>query len=74
MMATVGSCIGWLQKLLKQLKSEVVVRMAPPYHDHPTYIEPIAEKLKERMSTSSLVITVFLNGICAKPIPLVNTV
>ena len=21
--------------------------MAPPYHDHPTYIEPIAEKLKE---------------------------
>ena len=48
-MATVGSCIGWLQKLLKQRKSEVVVRMAPPYHDHPTYIEPIAEKLKRVM-------------------------
>ncbi len=46
-MATVGSCIGWLQKMVQQRKSDVVIRMAPPYHTHPTYIEPIAEKLKE---------------------------
>ena len=45
-MATVGSCIGWLKKIVKQKKSDVIIRMAPPYYNHPTYFEPIADKIR----------------------------
>ena len=34
-------------KALKATEEEIVVRMAPPYYNHLTYINPIAEKLKD---------------------------
>ena len=46
-MATVGSCIGWLKKILKQKKYTGTVRIAPPYHNHSSYIDPIAEKITD---------------------------
>lgn len=46
-MATVGSCIGWLKKILNQKKFSGIVRMAPPYHNHDSYVEPIADRIKD---------------------------
>ncbi len=46
-MATVGSCIGWLEKTLDKTGSSAQVRVAPPYYDEPAYINPIAKKLEE---------------------------
>ena len=46
-MATVGSCIGWLKKILTQKKFSGIVRMAPPYHNHDSYVEPIADRIKD---------------------------
>ena len=41
---------GWLKKILKQKKYTGTVRMAPPYHNHSSYIDPIAERLRIPMN------------------------
>ena len=46
-MATVGSCVAGVQGELKKRKSTARLRVAPPFYNEPTYIEPIAASLAD---------------------------
>ncbi|VGO15850.1 Ferrochelatase [Pontiella desulfatans] len=43
-MATVGSCVAGVKKVLG---NRVTLRVAPPFYREPTYIQPLADALKE---------------------------
>ena len=46
-MATVGSCVAGVQGEMKKRTSTASLRVAPPFYNEPTYIEPIAASLAE---------------------------
>ena len=46
-MATVGSCTAGVKGALKKRKSNVTLRVVPPFYLEPTYIQPLAESLKD---------------------------
>ena len=46
-MATVGSCVAGVRGELKRRKSTATLRVAPPFYNEPTYIEPVAASLAE---------------------------
>ncbi|MBN2161693.1 MAG: ferrochelatase [Pontiellaceae bacterium] len=46
-MATVGSCVAGVRKELKRRSCPATLRVVPPFYSDPTYIEPIAESLKD---------------------------
>jgi len=46
-MATVVSCVEGVKGELKRRRSKATFRVVPPFYNDPTYIEPIAESLKD---------------------------
>ena len=46
-MATVGSCVAGVKGELKRRKSTARLRVAPPFYNEPTYIEPVAASLAD---------------------------
>jgi ferrochelatase len=44
-MATTGSCAAGVTAEMKRRKSTVPVRIAPPFYNEPTYIQPLADAL-----------------------------
>ncbi len=46
-MATVGSCVAGVKKELKRRRSSAALRVVPPFYLEPTYVNPIAESLKD---------------------------
>jgi ferrochelatase len=45
-MATTGSCTAGVRAALKKNRSAAALRVAPPFFAEPTYIDPLAEKLR----------------------------
>ena len=46
-MATTGSCTAAVKAALKKSRGGAALRVAPPFYTEPTYIQPLAEKLKD---------------------------
>lgn len=46
-MATVGSCVAGVSKDLKRRRNPPLLRVVPPFYDEPTYVQPLADSLKE---------------------------